>query len=152
MSYDIAGLVPHAGAMCLLDEVIAWSADRIHCRAGIDAAAEHPLAGAEGVPATALIEYAAQATAAHGTLLARAERQAGAPAAEGRLVALRSIELAAAPAEIAAAGTLDIHAERLMADPAGSIYRFRVLGGQRVLVSGRLTIRTVASGASARSG
>lgn len=143
MTDDVAGLVPHAGAMCLLDEVIAWSVDRIHCRAAIDADAEHPLAGAEGVPATALIEYAAQATAAHGTLLARRNGQAGAPAAEGRLVALRSIELAAAPGEIEAAGRLDVHAERVMADAAGSIYRFQVLVGQRIMVSGRLTIRTV---------
>ncbi|MGB7757445.1 MAG: hypothetical protein WBL23_15425, partial [Salinisphaera sp.] len=69
-----ADLVPHAGAMCLLDDVIAWQDEWIHCRSRMRAPAEHPLADLGVLPATALIEYAAQATAAHGTLLARAAR------------------------------------------------------------------------------
>lgn len=136
-------LVPHAGAMCLLDEIIGWQAERIHCRSRMRPAAAHPLAGPDGLPATALIEYAAQATAAHGTLLARAATGPG-PAASGRLVALRNIELPATPAEIAATDALDIHAERILADPGGSIYAFRVLGGDCLLCRGRLTIRNVA--------
>lgn len=136
-------LVPHAGPMGLLDKVIDWQIDWIHCRSRICPPAEHPLAGPDGLPATALIEYAAQATAAHGTLVAR-QTSDGRLAAVGRLVALRDIDLPATRAEIAAAVVLDIHAERILADPSGSIYAFRVAAGDRLLSRGRLTIRRMA--------
>lgn len=137
-----ADLVPHAGAMCLLDEVVAWQDDRIHCRSRMRAASEHPLGDRGVLPVTALIEYAAQATAAHGTLLARAALGSGSAAA-GRLVGLRDIELLVGPEAIAELASIDIHAERLMADAMGSIYVFRIVGGARELVRGRVTIRTV---------
>lgn len=136
----VADLVPHAGAMCLLDEVIAWQHDRIHCRSRMGAPVGHPLAVDGVLPVTALIEYAAQATAAHGTLVARAARGSG-PAAPGRLVALRDVDLVADAETIARLACIDIHAERLMADASGSIYVFHVRGGGHQLVRGRLTIR-----------
>ncbi|HET7315702.1 hypothetical protein [Salinisphaera sp.] len=135
----IADLVPHAGPMCLLDEVVDWQADRIHCRAAPRAGDSHPLYRDNKLPATALIEYAAQATAAHGTLLARSAAHAAAPAA-GRLVALRQVELTATADANAMPARLDVYAERVMADAAGSIYTFRVVAGETVLVRGRLTI------------
>ncbi|WP_145961348.1 phosphotransferase [Salinisphaera sp. LB1] len=140
----VAGLVPHAGMMCLLDEVVAWADDCIHCRSRLPAPTAHPLADRGVMPVTALIEYAAQATAAHGTLRARAADGMG-PAAGGRLVGLRHIELLADAEAVAGLASIDIHAERLMADASGSIYAFRVVAGVRDLVRGRLTIRTVAA-------
>lgn len=128
--------------MCLLDEVIDWQADRIHCRSRMRPASAHPL-GHDGVlAASALVEYAAQATAAHGSLLVRAASGGGLPAA-GRLVGLRDVALIADTGQIAALAHIDIHAERLMADPTGSIYAFRVVGAGQDLVRGRVTIRTV---------
>ena len=40
---DIAGLIPHAGRMCLLARVDAWDARTIRCTATGHADADHPL-------------------------------------------------------------------------------------------------------------
>ena len=137
-------LVPHAGAMCLLDEVVDWRTDRIHCRSRMRAPALHPLSEGGELAVTALIEYAAQATAAHGTLLARAAR-GSASAASGRLAGLRDVEFPTEPEALADLEWIDVHAERLMADATGSIYGFRVVGDRQTFVQGRLTIRTIAA-------
>lgn len=139
-------LVPHAGRMCLLDAVIGWQADWIHCRSCLPAIDDHPLAGPAGLGSAALIEYGAQATAAHGTLTARAAHGPATPMA-GQVVALRDVRIATTRRELAGLATLDIHAERIAADGGASIYAFRVFDdAARVLVSGRVTIRTVAPG------
>ena len=71
----IAARVPHAGAMCLLDSVVSWDEQHIECRAASHASPTHPLAQDGRLPATAAIEYAAQAMALHGCLV---HEQAGA--------------------------------------------------------------------------
>ena len=43
---DIAGLIPHAGRMCLLARVDAWDARTIRCTATSHADADHPLRSA----------------------------------------------------------------------------------------------------------
>lgn len=140
---SVAELVPHAGAMCLLDEVVDWQPERIHCRAEARALADHPLCDGKALPAAALIEYAAQATAAHGTLRARSGAGGAAPSA-GRLVALRHIELAdSTTPPTPTLPVIDVHAERIVADAGGSIYSFCVRVAHAVLARGRLTIRTV---------
>ena len=135
--------MPHAGAMCLLDEVIDWQHDRIHCRSRLRSLDSHPLAEGGVLPLTALVEYAAQATAAHGTLLARASSNGAGAAKPGRLVGLRDIEFTADREPLTASTTLDVHAERLMADAGGSIYAFRVVEAGSDLARGRVAIRTM---------
>lgn len=130
--------------MCLLDAVIDWQHDRIHCRSVLCSLDAHPLAEGGVLPLTALVEYAAQATAAHGTLLARTSSDGSGSASPGRLVGLRDIEFAVDCESLTAPTTLDIHAERLMADVGGSIYAFRVIEAGSDRVRGRVTIRTVA--------
>ncbi|WP_232225970.1 hypothetical protein [Salinisphaera hydrothermalis] len=135
--------MPHAGAMCLLDEVVAWEPERILCRSVLNTLEAHPLADRGVLPLTALVEYAAQATAAHGTLLARDSAGGAGSPTPGRLVGLRDIEFPADESTLAAPTTLDVHVERLMADAGGSIYAFRVVETGRDLVRGRVMIRTV---------
>lgn len=66
----IAARIPHAGRMCLLDRVLSWDADHLECIARLQTgAAFHPLARNGRLPATAAIEYAAQAMALHGGLV-----------------------------------------------------------------------------------
>lgn len=130
----VASLVPHAGPMCLLERVLDWDADRIRCAATI--ADAHPLRDGERLPATALIEYAAQAMAAHGRLLALADAGAneaagaavGTPAPgpkPGRLVGLRATELACRWVDHR---RLMIDVRRLGGDAAGILYDFTVVG------------------------
>ena len=136
MKIDRAGierLVPHAGAMCLLDAVIEWSATTIACTSALPAA-DHPLARKGRVPAIAATEYAAQATAVHGALL----EDAGSPRA-GMLATLVDVQLAGA-AMPADGGALSIRAELLGRSAAGCMYRFEVGTARTLIASGRLTV------------
>lgn len=141
-----ADLVPHSDRMALLDDIVDWQDESLHGRSRLAPPAEHPLADAEGLPASILIEYAAQATAAHGTLLAGRQAGAGSSPAPGRLVALRDVELLSASRQLHDVTALDVHVERLHADASGAIYQFRVLtNDQRLLVRGRLSIHALQS-------
>ncbi len=66
---QIAALIPHAGKMCLLDQVLFWDEMGLHCSATSHLQADNPLRTAQGLPAWIAIEYAAQAMAVHGGLL-----------------------------------------------------------------------------------
>ena len=134
MKLDRAGiekLVPHAGAMCLLDAVTDWDAASIHCTSALPGA-DHPLARNRRVPAIVATEYAAQATAVHGALL----EAAGQPRA-GMLATLVDVKLAAAalPQQ-----PLSIRADLLGRSPAGCMYSFEVDAGGASIASGRLLV------------
>lgn len=139
LSPAIEDLVPHAGPMCLLARVRHWDAESIHCDAVIDSGDDHPLAIAGRLPATALIEYAAQAMAAHGRLVASAPAGsapvAGRPAADnaagpgprpGRLAGLRAIHLAC---RWVTCNALDVRVQRLGGDDDSVLYDFTVHPG-----------------------
>jgi predicted hotdog family 3-hydroxylacyl-ACP dehydratase len=68
----IEGHIPHKGRMCLLEDVIGWDAERISCRSGTHRAADHPLRAHGRLGIACGIEYAAQAMAVHGALVAGA--------------------------------------------------------------------------------
>ncbi len=132
----IATLVPHAGAMCLLDAVLDWDPTRIRARSTSHAHVDHPLRRDGMLHAVHLCEYGAQAAAVHGALVARA---AGGAARAGLLAALREVRLrvdAVDPAGVA----LDIEAECLLGDDHGAQYAFRVTQGGCLLATGRATI------------
>src|ERR1700688_1204625 len=79
----IESRIPHHGRMCLLDEVIAWSDARVSCRSGTHREADNPLRADGKLGIACGIEYAAQAMAVHGALLAGATQPAAAWAAPG---------------------------------------------------------------------
>ncbi|MDO6387572.1 3-hydroxylacyl-ACP dehydratase [Uliginosibacterium sp. 31-12] len=129
----IAARIPHAGSMCLLDRVLNWSQDTIHCRASSQSLADNPLrAGGRLGPANA-IEYAAQAMAVHGALRAGAD---AAPRA-GFLTSVREVEFHSDRLDLAA--QLDIHAECLSGEGNHLMYAFRIESGG-TLVSGRASV------------
>ena len=65
--------IPHQGRMCLLDEVVDWSPQRISCRSGAHRAADNPLRAHGRLGVACAIEFAAQAMAVHGALIASAQ-------------------------------------------------------------------------------
>ena len=67
----IEALVPHAGAMCLWDEVLDWNGDTIRLRARNHRDTAHPLRSEGRLRAIHLCEYGAQAMAVHGGLIAQ---------------------------------------------------------------------------------
>lgn len=134
---DWAGLIPHAGSMCLLDAVAHWDAAGIDAISSSHARADNPLRGALGLHAVCLAEYGAQAMAVHGALLARAHGDCRVRA--GMLVSVRDLALEVEYVD-ALPGHLDVHASCLHAAPEGAQYEFRVAHAGRLLASGRATV------------
>lgn len=132
----IAAVVPHRGRMCLLDRLHHWSAQTIHCSATSHRDADNPLRGPGGLLAPCAIEYAAQAMALHGGLLAR---RSGPPQG-GYIAAVRGVRWTV-PTLHDIAGDLQIHAERQAGDGQVVSYRFHVddAAGRR-LSEGRATV------------
>lgn len=135
----IAARIPHQGSMCLLDAVLAWDSGQIHCRASSHRQPDNPLRVAERLGAACGIEYAAQAMAVHGALLA----PAGAPPRPGYLASVRSVQLAVDRLDDLPQD-LDIVAERLSGDEHNILYHFRVEHAGDLLLSGRAAVMLVA--------
>jgi predicted hotdog family 3-hydroxylacyl-ACP dehydratase len=136
----IAGLVPHAGTMCLIERVLHWDAVGINCATASHRAANHPLARDGRLSAICGVEYAAQAMAIHGRLTgAAAER----PRA-GYLASLRDVVCAADRLDLVTT-ELRIEAEQLFGDGDSVIYRFALRGDDRLLLSGRAAVVLVAA-------
>lgn len=62
--------------MCLLDEVASWNAERIQCIASSHRKADNPLRSHSRLGIAMGIEYAAQAMAVHGAVLAASSAEA----------------------------------------------------------------------------
>ena len=135
----IAAMIPHQGSMCLLDAVLAWDSGQIHCRASSHRQPDNPLRAAERLGAACGIEYAAQAMAVHGALLA----PEGAPPRPGYLASVRSVQLAVDRLDDLPQD-LDIVAERLSGDEHNILYHFRVEHAGDLLLSGRAAVMLVA--------
>lgn len=133
---QIAALVPHAGAMCLWDEVVSWDAGRIHLRTRNHRDPAHPLRSHDRLRAVHLCEYGAQAMAVHGGLLAQ---QGGGRARPGMLVALRGVELHVARIDDLP-GALECDAEALVVGDSGQQYAFRITHDGRLLATGRAAV------------
>ena len=141
----ILALVPHAGAMCLWDEVTEWDAQRIRLRAGNHRDPSHPLRNGGRLHALHLCEYGAQAMAVHGGLRAQA---AGGRARPGMLVALRGVELHCARIDTLA-GALQGEAELLIDSAGGWQYAFRIEHQGCLLAEGRAAVMPAGTGATA---
>ncbi|HKX58643.1 MAG TPA: hypothetical protein VJN00_04660 [Steroidobacteraceae bacterium] len=133
---DIRALVPHAGAMCLLDTVESWDGERVTLVTRSHARLDNPLRRNGRLAAICLCEYGAQAMAVHGALVARA---GGAMRPGGLLVSLRDVTLADARVETLH-GELQVDAWRLAVGAGGLQYRFRVLHAGSELAQGRATV------------
>ncbi|MGI4945193.1 MAG: 3-hydroxylacyl-ACP dehydratase [Janthinobacterium lividum] len=129
----ILSLIPHQGASCLLDRVLDWSEEGVHCltRAHLDAG--NPLRHDGRLPTICGVELGLQAAALHGAL-----RGDKAPSRPGYLASLRGVELAVERLDDASLGTLTVTATLDQGDKTALIYRFAVLSqGGLVLVQGR---------------
>src|SRR5260370_32797265 len=90
--WEIRTLIPHSGLMCLLDSVSEWDDRSIICISNTHRDPANPLRRDGRLSAVHAFEYAAQAVAVHGGLLARS---AGVTAPPGYLSALRQARLRA---------------------------------------------------------
>ncbi len=121
--------------MCLLERVLHWDAEHIHCLASSHTAPAHPLAADGTLGMANGIEYAAQAMAVHGALLAGSE---SAPAA-GFLTSVREVQWNE-PRLDTLGPELQVHAQRLSGDGQNILYGFRLETGGHTVLSGRASV------------
>ena len=151
---DIARRIPHQGRMCLLDTVTVWDSEQIHCQTHSHQAPDHPLRAYGRLGAACGVEYAAQAMAVHGTLVAEnlfLDSTDSAFSRVGYLASLRSLTLYVDRLDTVA-GPLTISAQRISADASTVLYSFTVQasgpGGAKTLLAGRAAVVLDAAGIS----
>ena len=132
----IATLIPHTGAMCLLDAVTAWDEDAIVCVANSHRDPANPLRRQGRLSVIHAFEYGAQAAAAHGGLCARRVGQTAPP---GYLAALRDARWFVADLDSVAA-PLEVTAHQLLHEAGRCIYAIRVSVGEQTLAEARIII------------
>ena len=132
---DIYALLPHAGSMCLIDEVISWDDTGILCRARLHKHPDNPLRDKQGLAAINGVEYAAQALALQAALAAGEAQTAG----SGYLVAIKDLSWNLRLLD-EAGGALQIEATVLMRSETAMIGAFELMVSGRSLMRGRLTV------------
>ena len=133
----IESRIPHRGRMCLLDEVTAWTAERVTCRSSTHRGADNPLRAHGRLGIACGIEYAAQAMAVHGALVAGGD--AAGPPAAGFLAAVRNLRFHALYLDDVQ-GDLICDAVRMAGDANTALYEFEVRSEAARLLSGRATV------------
>jgi predicted hotdog family 3-hydroxylacyl-ACP dehydratase len=137
----IAGLIPHAGAMCLLERIERWDESSVTLATSTHRDPANPLADRSGLRSIHLCEYGAQAMAVHGGLMAQADGRRASP---GLLVSLRDVELHRDFVHDLD-GELHVEARRIQASESAWQYSFRVVHAGTLLAQGRATV-SAASG------
>ena len=122
--------------MCLLDYVEAWDEQRIQCRASSHRAADNPLRAYGRLGAVCGIEYAAQAMAVHGALLAPPDSGS---ARVGYLVSVRGTRLHVPRLDDIAADLL-VEATCISRSDNNILYQFSVSAAGRLLLDGRAAV------------
>ena len=139
----VAQLIPHAGAMCLLDGVLAWDGARVHCVASSHRALNNPLRHNGRLGVLCGVEYAAQAMALHGALTngdAEGHRVRHGPTSY--LATLRALACHADRLDLLP-GTLDVAAEQLHGEAGRAIYRFTLRHADCILLDGRAALAQI---------
>jgi len=138
----IADHVPHQGTMCLLDVVDAWDAQHIQCHTSTHRCRDNPLRAFGRLGAACGVEYAAQAMALHGRLLAPGSSVSANP---GYLVSARNTQLHVSRLDDIAAD-LKVTATFIARSQNTVLYEFAVGAAGSFLLSGRATIVIDSSG------
>ena len=132
----IEALIPHNGAMSLLNEVLKWDEDRIICLANSHRSKHNPLRNENALSSVCGVEYAAQAMAVHGALSTGDPDEEPRP---GYLASIKNLDLLVSSLDDIESD-LVIEAELLMRDKEFLVYQFRVLSEDLNLLSGRAII------------
>jgi len=129
--------IPHQGRMCLLDGVLEWDATRIRCRSASHRAADNPLRAYGRLGAACGVEYAAQAMAVHGALIAGPAAVSG--AFTGYLASVRNVVLSVMRLDDVETDLL-ADAARITGDERSVLYEFSISSAGTTLLSGRASV------------
>jgi predicted hotdog family 3-hydroxylacyl-ACP dehydratase len=131
----IAAHIPHQGDMCLLQRVEEWDAKHVRCSASSHRAPDNPLRAHGRLAAACGIEYAAQAMAVHGALLAPQQ----APPRSGFLASVRAATLHVSRLDDIASD-LTVQATLFSSDGNNVLYDFSINAEGRTLLEGRAAV------------
>ncbi len=134
---DFEHLIPHAGEMCLLARVVACDETTVRCEADNHRDGANPLRNGQGLPASAGIEYAAQAMALHAAL---GSADGGGAIQSGAIAVLSDVRWTADFLD-GIDGPLSVEATLLAGTGGGRQYSFAVgpRGGE-ALISGTVVV------------
>jgi len=128
--------IPHQGSMCLLDKVEAWDQEKIACCASSHHAVDNPLRAHGQLGIACGIEYAAQAMAVHGALLAPVNSTRP---RVGYLVSVRGVTMAATRLDDIQMDLL-ITASCIMSSENNILYQFSISADDKLLLEGRAAV------------
>lgn len=132
----IVNHIPHQFDMCLLDNVEQWDKETIVCRASSHRDINNPLRAHGQLGITCGIEYAAQAMAVHGALLAPVDSLTP---KVGYLVSVRGVTMKVARLDDIASDLL-VSASCIMANESNMLYQFSIHADQKLLLEGRAAV------------
>ncbi len=130
---EITRVLPHDGSMVLLDRIDSWSEREIVCATRSHLDPDNPLRRRGRLPVICGVEYAAQAMALHGALIA------GSKSRPGVLASVRKASWSTDQLDDSA-GELAVRAEVLMAGEDRSMYAFCLKSGDRDLLAGEAAV------------
>lgn len=132
----IAQHIPHQGTMCLLDTVESWDPHFIQCKTSSHRNLDNPLRAYHRLASVCGIEYAAQAMAIHGALLAPVEQTRP---KVGYLVSIRSTQLHVDRLDNIDADLL-VEATCLARNDNDVLYQFNISAQGKLLLEGRAAV------------
>lgn len=136
---EIAELIPHSGAMCLLEQIVTWDAAHIVCRAISHRDAGNPLLDDGRLWSFCGVEYAAQAMAAHHALIAQSTARPTIKPTHGLLASVRELALHSERLDDIASDLI-VRADHLLGEDGKLLYAFTLCADDRELVSGRAAV------------
>ncbi|MBH1965674.1 MAG: 3-hydroxylacyl-ACP dehydratase [Comamonadaceae bacterium] len=138
----IAARIPHQGLMCLLDHVVLASAQEMVCTSKSHCLPNNPMRIDGMLGAACGIEYAAQAMALHGALMA--ELRGAERSSKGFLINVRNVSLHVDRLDdLSEDLTVSTRCEADNGDHC--VYEFKLSAAERVLLQGRAMVMLNAS-------
>ena len=123
--------------MCLVDEVIEWDPGSIRCGASSHRHIDNPLRVGDRLPTICMLEYAAQAFALHGLLVADESGDKAPDSSRVFLALVNSLEFHTDYLDDCR-GDLTIDGQIVFRQASSAVYRFAVTEEARLLGSGQI--------------
>ncbi len=136
---EVYAKLPHAGAMCLLEQVLERDRDSIRCATASHRDPRNPLRRDGILSAVHGVEYAAQAAAAHGVLSHVLDDDSPLLLGAVRDLEISVVRLDTLPAPLRVTAWLEARAG------INAVYRFELSADDRICVRGRITLMSVAT-------
>lgn len=139
---EVYAKLPHAGAMCLLEQVLERDRDSIRCATASHRDPCNPLHRNGILSAVHGVEYGAQAAAAHGVLSDVLDGETALLLGAVRDLELKVARLDRLPTPLQVTAWLEARAG------VNAVYRFELSADELICVRGRITLMSVAGEAA----